>query len=244
MSNFLPDRLGAPPAEAPSNDAADSSADATLRPTFFLDSDHPDIVKFARDVVGTASRDADKAIRLFTAVRETVRYNPYAVPRTPEGYKASAVLRSGESFCAPKAILLAAAARAVGIPSRLGFADVTNHLATEKLLRFLRTDVFAFHGYVALHVDGAWPKVVPAFNAALCRWFGVDVLEFDGVHDAVLQPFTRKGDQFMEYVHDYGLFDDFPADLMVQVWKRTYPHFFDGDTPNISEEAVRAEAFE
>ena len=42
----------------------------------------------------------------------------------------SATLARGYGFCVNKAVLLAALARAVGIPARLGFADVRNHLSS------------------------------------------------------------------------------------------------------------------
>jgi hypothetical protein len=33
----------------------------------------------------------------------------------------------------------------------------------------------------------------------------------------------------MEYVHDYGSFDDVPLELMKSEMKRHYPHLFEGN---------------
>ena len=91
-----------------------------------------------------------------------------------------AVLERGAGFCVAKAIVLAAGARAVGIPARLGFADVRNHLTTERLRAQMGTDVFAYHGFTELHLGGRWVKATPTFNRSLCDRFGVKPLEFDG----------------------------------------------------------------
>src|ERR1019366_2864774 len=98
---------------------------------------------------------------------------PYQAILTREGLTASATLGRGAAFCVPKAILLAASLRAVGIPARLGFCDVTNHLATPRLIEMLGTSVFAFHGYVEVHLGDRVLKATPAFNATLCKRFGV-----------------------------------------------------------------------
>jgi hypothetical protein len=51
------------------------------------------------------------------------------------------------------------------------------------------TDVFAWHGYAELHLDGRWLKVSPTFDPATCRRAGVAALEWDGARDALLQAF-------------------------------------------------------
>jgi transglutaminase-like putative cysteine protease len=188
---------------------------AYLAPSRFIDSAHPEVVAFAQETCAGAVDDRERASRLFFAVRERLRYDPYTFTTDPGAYKASAVLRQERSFCIPKAILLAAAARAVGIGARVGFADVKNHLASEKLVRRLGSDLFVFHGYAELWVDGRPVKASPAFNASLCARFGVDPLDFDGVHDAMLQPFDGEGRPYMEYVTDRGLHLDLPFDVML-----------------------------
>ncbi|MEI8254651.1 MAG: transglutaminase-like domain-containing protein [Deltaproteobacteria bacterium] len=193
-----------------------------LAPGHYVDSDHPDVIAHARAVCEGAHDARERASRLFLDVRETPRYDPYTLTLDPSAYRASAILRTTRAFCVPKAVLFCALARAVGIPARLGFADVRNHLASEKLLAVLNSNLFVFHGYVEVWIDGRPVKASPAFNATLCEHFGVPPLEFDGVHDALLQAFDGEGRQYMEYVRDRGLFLDLPFDDMIDAIKAEY----------------------
>ena len=194
-----------------------------LLPTAIIDSDHPDVVQFAADI--TAHCDGDprsKAVALYNAVRDGIRYDPYSPFHLPAHYRASETLKRGKGFCIPKAALLCALARACGIPARMGFADVRNHLATRQLIDFLGSDLFVFHGFAELFLDGRWIKATPAFNAALCARFQVPPLAFDGVNDAVLQAFNDEARPFMEYLADHGTFADVPVAAIVASWKKTY----------------------
>jgi transglutaminase-like putative cysteine protease len=197
----------------------------------FVDSDHPDVVAFAQEATAGATTDRDKAVALFYAVRDGIRYDPYTMSDDPETYRASAVLRSGVSYCIPKSVLLCAAARAVGLTARLGFADVRNHLNSEKLHRRMGgSDLFVWHGYTEFLVDGQWVKVTSAFNIELCERFGVMPLEFDGKHDALLHPYTADGRHHMEYVRDRGSFDELPLGEIIEAFRSTYPLMF-GEAP-------------
>jgi transglutaminase-like putative cysteine protease len=204
-----------------------ASSSPLLRPSAYLDYESPNVQAFVREVTEGATTDRERASRLFLAVRDRIRYDPYQVDLSPGGLTASTTLERGAAFCVPKAILLAAVYRAVGLPTRLGFVDVTNHLATPRLIEVLRTRVFAFHGYVEVELDGAKRKVTPAFDAKLCAKFGVAPLEFDGSADAMLQPFNGEGRAFLEYLEDRGIWDDFPHEEMIRVWKLHYGHFFE-----------------
>jgi transglutaminase-like putative cysteine protease len=195
-----------------------------LKPTFYIESDHASVIEYANDVAGSESNDAGKAKALFYAVRDDIRYDPYSVDLRPGGMRATSVLEKRVGFCIPKAVLLAATARVFGIPSRLGFADVKNHLNTERLKQIMQTDVFAFHGYTELYLGGGWVKVTPAFNGSLCERFNVEPLEFDGANDALLQQADRGGQRYMEYLADHGQFADMPFDLLIATWQKHYPH--------------------
>jgi transglutaminase-like putative cysteine protease len=197
--------------------------DADLAPTPAIDADHPAVVDLAREVTAGAGDPTARAVRLFAVVRDLIRYDPYVVDLRPEAMRASAVLAAGRSWCVPKATLLAATARAVGVPARLGFADVRNHLATPRLLELLGSDLFLWHGYAALWLDGAWRKATPAFNAELCARFGVAPLTFDGRDDALLHPFDGDGARYMEYLHDRGTADDLPLDVLRAELEAAYP---------------------
>src|SRR5690606_31207041 len=127
--------------------------------------------------------------KLYYIVRDRFLYDPYSVDLSDEGMRASTVIARGRGYCVTKAALMAAAARAAGIPARLGFADVRNHLATKRLLDMLGTDIFYYHGYVELWLDGKWVKATPAFNIELCDKFRVRPLEFDGRTDSIFHPY-------------------------------------------------------
>jgi transglutaminase-like putative cysteine protease len=200
-----------------------------LQPTFYVNSDHPAIQEWAHEVVSDATTLKEKAIRLFYDVRDRIFYNPYRIKLLRDSFQASTILQKGRTFCIPKAILMAAGARAVGVPCRLGFADVRGHLTSQSLLDALQTDVFAFHGYVELLLDGKWVRATPTFNRELCENAGVAPLEFDGTQDALFQEYNLKGQSFMEYLRFHGVFADFPHRLMLRVWKQAYPHLFEGE---------------
>ena len=193
-----------------------------LRSTLVIDSDSRPIRSFAAEITASVVDPAEKAVHLYYAVRDGIRYDPYAPFYLPEHYRASRTLRSGKGFCIPKAALLCALGRACGIESRLGFATVRNHLTTRRLSEFMGTDLFVYHGYTEFFLNGRWVKATPTFNVELCRRHRVDPLEFDGLHDALFQSFNRDEQQFMEYVEIHGTSDDVPVETIVAAWKQAY----------------------
>jgi transglutaminase-like putative cysteine protease len=112
--------------------------------------------------------------------------------------------------------------RACGIPSRVGFADVRNHLATKQLLEYLGSDIFSYHGFMEFYLEGKWVKATPAFNKELCHRAKVSPLEFNGREDSIFHPFNEEKKLFMEYVDDHGTFADIPVDQIVDAWKEKY----------------------
>ncbi len=202
---------------------ADVPAQEYLLPTFILDSDHPDIIHYAKNIAGDSLHDPlAAAVKLYYAVRDDIWYDPYAAFYRPEHYRASHVLKSGRGFCISKAGLLCALGRACAIPSRLGFADVRNHLATRQLLEYIGCDLFVFHGYTEFFLNGRWVKATPAFNKELCLRHGVEPLEFDGREDSVFQPYNSEKKPFMEYVARHGEYADIPVDEILAAWKKVY----------------------
>ena len=198
---------------------------AYLKSTKFINSDSKLVQDFAHQAISGATSDTGKAIQLYYAVRDGIRYDPYKFFLTEENYTASNTLLEGASFCIPKAVLLAASARAVGIPSQLGFSDVRNHLSTQKLLDLMETDIFIWHGNTLLYLEGRWVKVTPAFNIEMCERFGVKPLEFDGVNDSIMHPFNNQNEKHMEYLTDHGVFEDLPFKQIMSAIKETYPKF-------------------
>ena len=193
-----------------------------LNPSTTVDSDHEAIRAFAETSVGRASGTAEKATRLFYAVRDGIRYDPYAIDLTVEGLRATATLEKGRGWCVPKAVLLAAGCRAAGIPARLGFADVRNHLSTARMREQMQTDIFFWHGYTSIFIDGAWRKATPAFNIELCDKFRLKPLEFDGASDAIYHPFDREGNRHMDYLQYRGEYVDVPIDEIEATFRNHY----------------------
>ncbi|MGD8814492.1 MAG: transglutaminase family protein [Anaerolineales bacterium] len=194
-----------------------------LQSTPTIDHGHPLVVDFAqRHIAGTES-EADRAVRLYYAVRDGVRYDPYRIDLSVDGLKASTTLVNGYGWCVSKAILLAACLRGVGIPARLGFADVRNHLSTARMRELMQTDLFCWHGYTSIFLKGRWVKATPAFNVELCAKFGYQPLEFDGHNDSLYPPFDLEGKRHMEYVRQRGEYDDAPIQAMIETFLETYP---------------------
>jgi transglutaminase-like putative cysteine protease len=193
-----------------------------LTPTQIIDSDHLTIREYAMRTVGSSLDPIDRAMKLFRAVRDDIRYDPYSPFYLPEHYQASWVLRRGRSFCVPKASLLCALGRVCGIPSRVGFATVRNHLATQQLLDFMGSDLFVYHGFVEFYLERKWVKATPAFNRELCWRHGVAPLEFNGREDALFQPFNSRNEKFMEYLEYTGTYADIPVSAIVEGWEEAY----------------------
>ncbi|MBP7738591.1 MAG: transglutaminase domain-containing protein [Spirochaetes bacterium] len=195
-----------------------------LTPTYFIDSDNPAIIEQAGAIVVPGDSALDRAVKIYYWVRDRIPYNPYRTTFDRGNYRASFILRQGDGFCVQKAVLAAALSRAAGVPSRLRFATVRNHLITKRLREAMKTDLFVYHGLVEFFLEGRWVKATPAFNLSLCEKFGILPLEFNGREDSILHPFDREGNRHMEYLHDFGAFDDLPFERMMEEYRRCYPH--------------------
>jgi transglutaminase-like putative cysteine protease len=193
-----------------------------LTPTAIIDSDHQSVQDYARKARGGRTDPLEIAVKLYLAVRDDILYDPYSPFYLPEHYRASYVLKRRRSFCVPKASLLCALGRACGIPSRVGLADVRNHLTTKQLIEFMGSDLFVCHGFVELYLEGNWVKATPAFNSELCERHHVPPLEFSGREDSLFQPYNSKNQKFMEYVAFRGVYPDVPVDQIVEAWKKAY----------------------
>jgi len=196
-----------------------------LQPGRYIDSGHPAVAAFASKHA-SGKDDRERAVSLYYATRDGIRYNPFLDFSKEETFQASRCITTGEGFCIGKAALLAACARAGGIPARVGFADVKNHLTTPALLERMGTDLFVYHGYAELLLEGKWVKATPAFNLELCRRFRVKPLEFDGREDSIFHPFDAEERRHMEYVADRGTHADVPAAEIQRVFREVYPPLY------------------
>ena len=200
---------------------------AWLAPGEYVDSDHPSVRAFAREHAKGAG-DRERAVALYYAVRDGIRYSPFLNFQDRETYRASSVLARGVGFCVGKSALLAACARAIGIAARVGYADVKNHLTSPRLREKMGTDLFIYHGYAELYVEGKWVKATPVFNRELCERFRVKPLEFDGREDSIFHPFDLDDRRHMEYVNDRGVFADVPAGQIMRDFREYYSAAYAG----------------
>ena len=198
--------------------------DNYLKETYFLDFNHPRIDEFVKGIDSTLS-SKEIAIQLYFWVRDAFMYDPYHLDISKEGLVASNVLSKKRAWCVEKATLMASCARKFNIPSRLGYAIVTNHIGVERLTEYLKRKEIVFHGYVELYLDGKWVKCTPSFDKNICRLANVTPLDWDGEKDSMFQEFDKEK-RFMEYLHFYGEFDDVPIELMNKEMKKYYPHLF------------------
>ena len=187
-----------------------------------IDFDNPAVISFTKKISGDSTDPRNQAISLYYAVRDSIRYDPYSINLSVEGLRASTTLGTGRGWCVAKAILLAGCCRYFGIPARLGFADVRNHLTTARLRELMKTDLFFWHGYTSIYLGGLWVKATPAFNIELCERFRLKPLDFDGRNDSIYHPFDLEGNKHMEYVRYRGEFADVPIDQVIDTFRREY----------------------
>ena len=180
-------------------------------------------MSYVEDVVAGIEQDTQRTVAVYYAIRDGILYDPYSAEISVAGLKATTVLKERRGWCVSKAILLAACCRALGIPARLGYADVLNHLSTEKMRQRMKTNVFYWHGYTALYLDDRWVKATPAFNIELCEKFGLKPLEFNGRDDSIYHAFDQAGNRHMEYLHDRGQFLEPPIEAMRRTFDEYYP---------------------
>lgn len=193
-----------------------------ILPTKIIDSDHDAILAYAGDCTAGTDNPVEKAIRLYYAVRDRIWYDPYYPFYRSEDYRASKVLKSGRGYCVSKAALLCALGRACRIPSRVGFADVKNHLATRQLVERMGSDLFVYHGFTEFFLEDKWVKATPAFNIELCQRHQVAPLEFNGREDSVFHAFNSQQKPFMEYVGEHGSYADIPVAAILAAWRQAY----------------------
>lgn len=214
-----------------------------MEPTKFFDFDQDQVRLFASQAVEQATSPKEKAVKLFYAVRDTIRYDPYSISLESDPYKASYTLSAGRGYCLPKANLLIACARSIGIPSGIGLSNVYNHLCSERLRRMMGgKKLFLHHGYAVMYIEDRWVKAAPAFNIELCQKFDVLPTEFDGESDALFQPFDTKGRRHMEYDTDHGIWSDFPLQRIITDFTNYYPKsVYDADARNEIDSMIKFE---
>lgn len=138
----------------PTGDTGTAPGPDDLRATRWLQSDDPAIQRFARESSAGKQNAAGIMLALERAVRVHISNKSLRV-----GYaSASETLHSREGDCTEHALLLAALARASGIPARVATGLVyTDRYAGQR-------DVFIPHAWVQAWVDGRWRGYDAALN--------------------------------------------------------------------------------
>lgn len=200
-----------------------------LKPTYYFDFDNDLIQNLISEVKKDDSKN-NQAVRIYTKIRDEWLYDPYHISFSKQNYRASHIAQKTTGNCVEKSILLIACLRALNIPARLHLGKVKNHIAVERLEEKFGTNELTPHGMVNVFLNNEWLKMSPAFNATLCEKFNVEPLEFDGDTNSYLQQYNTQGDLFMEYLEDYGHFNDVPLKFMIENLKTHYPHIFKTET--------------
>lgn len=201
-----------------------------LSPTYFYDFESNEIQAIVSEFKDASLSQKEIAIALYNKVRDHWRYDPYSLSFNKEKYRASEIAKRTNGHCIDKSIVLIACLRAMDIPARIHLAKVKNHIGVERLIEKFGSNELTPHGMVDAFIDGKWLKLSPTFNTSLCEMLRVAPLDFDGENDAVLQEFSADGTQFMEYLEDYGHFEDVPMEFMERNAREHYPNIFDANS--------------
>jgi transglutaminase-like putative cysteine protease len=194
-----------------------------LKPTYYLDCNHPVIQKTINQVTAGCQDEIEVMQKLFLFVRDQIPYNMYAVSGNPLYYRSSKVLEMGTGYCMQKAILFTSLGRAAGIPSRLVLAAIRNHLTPPEVVELLGGNIFFPHAYSQFFLAGRWINIAATYDKPLSERMGTAVLEFNGHDDTLLPETDLAGRRFIEYMENFGTFDDLPWQLITEKMPHYYP---------------------
>lgn len=210
-----------------------------LSPAPGITSDDSYVLELAQTLTEGTQNDRERVVRLFEFVRDHIRYNLNAPFHKLAHYEAQNTLRRKEGFCIQKSSLLVTLARSIGIPSRLVFADIRNHLLPDHLIQFMGTDIVTYHCYVEWFLKDDWIKVAPSFDEKTCRENGFRLVIFDGYHDAVLPSEDLYGQPHITYLKQHGVYNGIPIEEILEAWKRFYGQKILEDWKNLSNGMAR-----
>ncbi|MFH2008580.1 MAG: transglutaminase-like domain-containing protein [bacterium] len=193
-----------------------------LAPTDTLEVDHPRIRALVEEQTADASDVRDAARRLFEVARDAVAYSPYVPFWDRSHYRTTTILDRGRGYCVQKAMVLVTLARAARIPARLVFVDLRNHRAPAHLVEILQGNLFVYHCYASLLLEGEWLEATPAFDRAICEEHDLPLVRFDGHRSAIFPSEDHAGRRFAEYVKHHGAFADVPMGPMLAAWDEAY----------------------
>ena len=120
-----------------------------LKPTRYIDSDHPDIVAKATELTKDCETEVEKAKALYEYVRDS-----HNMEDMEYSLLASKTLKNGGRGCFDSAVLLATLCRSVGIPARLHIQKVT--LKNRRQEKGEWVDSVFLHGIIGIYINGEW----------------------------------------------------------------------------------------
>ncbi|MFD2467801.1 transglutaminase-like domain-containing protein [Amycolatopsis silviterrae] len=180
-----------------------------LRPTAYIDSDHPLVVATARELTAGATTEVERLGRIYHYVRDL----PYDILASfrylAQGHTAaSAVLEHGVAFCMGKASSFVALSRAAGIPARVAFQALD-----APKMEFLSPEVrvlwggpagrpLPWHSLGEAFVDGRWVKLDATIDAPTAARLGKPyTVAYDGRTDipTVEGPVLRENGSYADY---------------------------------------------
>lgn len=200
----------------------------SLQATFYFDCDQPDIRNAVQSITGDCENQREALQKIYLFVRDQIPYNMYAVTGNQKYYKASKILEMGTGYCVQKAILFTTLGRAAGVPSRLVLVAIRNHLTPPDVVKLLGGNIFFPHAYSQFFLEGRWVNVAATYDQPLCARLGAAVPEFDGYHDTLLPATDLAGHKFIEYIENFGVFDDLPWQLIVDKLPEYYGSGLEG----------------
>lgn len=192
-----------------------------LEPAEGIQCAHPEVLALARQVARGSHNDVEAAGRLFEYVRDTVRYS-VQVPYAPmEQYLALNTLQRGWGYCVQKSAVLVALARALGIPARLGLADIENHILPPAMVHMLGSNIIYYHCFAEWWIGGQWLKATPSFDRQLCTERGWRLVEFVPGANLMLPETDLAGNPHVSYIRYHGWRQGVPLEEMLQGWQET-----------------------
>ena len=189
---------------------AGMNPNSSVAPRFCIDSDTTNIRETAAKLTARLRDARSKARRLFDFVRDEIRYNFAPDVHYRRDFRASHTLELGNGFCMQKAALYAALCRASGIPARIGFQDLVDYKITGRFLEMMGTNELSGHGMNAVYLDGRWLAVDCTLDRGLVERKNYRLVEFDGVHNALLPKTDRRGEPHFTILKQRSFYNDTP----------------------------------
>jgi transglutaminase-like putative cysteine protease len=193
-----------------------------LKPTAYIDSDHPDIVSKARELTRGCASEKEKLERIYYFVRE-LPYDILAAFRyLAEGKRtASDVVRAGHAFCMGKASSFVALCRAAGIPARIGFQQLDcpdKPFMSEEIRQLWGDRKLPWHSLGEAYLNGKWLKLDATIHGEFAEAKGRPYThEFDGEHDipTVEGPILKELGSYADYPEDVARwYEEMAKDVM------------------------------